>query len=109
MTSVPQIAADSRHFVVVISSYMTGEKDMWLPTPIYERLPQFLLVLGLLLMSSGAYLGFDYAWSFLYFGVGFGGAAWSLWLFSVRSAARKKASEQAEQHEDADRDAETPA
>ena len=44
---------------------------MWLPTPIYERIPQFWLLLGLLFMSSGTYLGFDYSLSFVYFGVGF--------------------------------------
>ena len=100
---------------------------MWLPTPIYERVPQFWLLLGLLFMSSGTYLGFDYALSFLYFGVGFICAVWSLWIFSMRATARKEAREQAyvpppaageaqaepaqqtEQHEDVEHGAETPA
>jgi hypothetical protein len=63
---------------------------MWLPTPIYKRVPQFWLLLGLLFMSSGTYLGFDYSLSFVYFGVGFVCAARSLWVFSMRAAARRK-------------------
>ena len=62
---------------------------MYLPTPIYERIPQFWLLLGLLFMSSGTYLGFDYALSFGYFGVGFVCCIWSLWIFSMRLKARR--------------------
>ncbi len=61
---------------------------MWIPTPIYERIPQFWLLLGLLFMSSGTYLGFDYSLSFLYFGIGFVCSIWSLWIFSMRLKAR---------------------
>jgi len=63
---------------------------MWLPTPIYERIPQFWLLLGLLFMSSGTYLGFDYSLSFLYFGVGFVCCIWSLSIFSMRLRARQQ-------------------
>jgi len=62
---------------------------MWLPTPVYERIPQFWLLLGLLFMSSGTYLGFDYSLSFWYFGAGFVCCIWSLWIFSMRLTARK--------------------
>ena len=62
---------------------------MWLPTPVYERIPQFWLLLGLLFMSSGTYLGFDYSLSFVYFGVGFACCIWSLTIFSMRLSARK--------------------
>jgi hypothetical protein len=68
---------------------------MWLPTPIYERIPQFWLLLGLLFMSSGTYLGFDYSLSFVYFGVGFACCAWSIAIFSKRLRSRKEANEQA--------------
>ena len=64
---------------------------MWLPTPVYERIPQFWLLLGLLFMSSGTYLGFDYSLSFVYFGMGFVCCIWSLWVFSMRLKARKAA------------------
>ena len=57
---------------------------MWFPTPIYERIPQFWLLLGLLFMSSGTYLSFDYELSFAYFGLGFTCCAWSIWIFTKR-------------------------
>ena len=68
---------------------------MWLPTPIYERIPQFWLLLGLLFMTSGTYLGFDHSLSFVYFGVGFACCAWSLSIFSMRLRHRNEAREQA--------------
>lgn len=68
---------------------------MWLPTPIYERIPQFWLLLGLLFMSSGTYLGFDYSLSFVYFGVGLVCCIWSLWIFSMRLTHRSEAKDQA--------------
>jgi len=74
---------------------------MWIPTPIYERIPQFWLLLGLLFMSSGTYLGFDYNLSFFYFGVGFVCAVWSLVVFSKRLAHRQIPQESVEQAEQA--------
>jgi hypothetical protein len=68
---------------------------MWLPTPIYERLPQFWLLLGLLFMSSGTYLGFDFSLSFAYFGVGFACCVWSVWVFTMRIRHRKDAKQEA--------------
>ncbi len=67
---------------------------MWIPTPIYERLPQFWLLLGIVFMSSGLYLGFEYSWSYFYFGVGIFCCLKSMWIFSVRLAARKPAEKQ---------------
>jgi uncharacterized membrane protein len=63
---------------------------MWLPTPIYERVPQFWLLLGLLFMSSGTYLGFDYKLSFVYFGVGLVCIVWSVAVYIKRSRYRAK-------------------
>ncbi len=57
---------------------------MWLPKTVYERVPQYWLVLGLLFMSSGMYLGFEYRLSYFYFGIGLICALWSMWAFSVR-------------------------
>jgi hypothetical protein len=71
-----------QHVVFIIHDGMV--KAMWIPTPIYERIPQFWLLLGLLFMSAGTYLGFDYKLSFLYFGVGFVCCIWSLWIFTMR-------------------------
>ena len=63
---------------------------MWLPTPVYERLPQFYLLLGLLFMSGGTYLGFHYSWSYFYFGVGAACAIWSLRVFAMRNRHRQR-------------------
>ena len=68
-------------------------KTMWIPTPIYERIPQFWLLLGLLFMSSGTYLGFDYKLSLLYFGVGFACSVWSLCIFTMRLKYRGQPSQ----------------
>jgi len=82
---------------------------MWLPTPIYERIPQFWLLLGLLFMTSGTYLGFDYSLSFLYFGVGFVCCIWSIWIFAMRSRSRKfEVQEQPIQLATTEEQAETP-
>ena len=70
---------------------------MWLPTPVYERIPQFWLLIGLLFMSSGTYIGFDYSLSFFYFGVGFVCSIWGLWLFSMRAHARRALKQQQKQ------------
>ena len=80
---------------------------MWLPTPIYERIPQFWLLIGLLFMSSGTYLGFDYHLSFVYFGVGFGCCVWSLWIFSMRLRARQEM--KAQQKQERQQQARSPA
>ena len=57
---------------------------MWFPRPVYERIPQLWLLLGLLFMSAGTYLGFDYALSFVYYGIGFFCVAWSFCTFIMR-------------------------
>ena len=75
---------------------------MFIPTSIYERLPQFWLLLGLLFMSSGTYLGFDYSLSFLYFGVGFVCCLWSMWIFTKRLAFRQVPQDNEQHSEDAE-------
>ena len=64
---------------------------MWLPTPLYERVPQFWLALGLLFMVTGLYLGFEYHMAFLYVGVGAACVLWGIavvaWRHRYRSSA----------------------
>jgi len=67
---------------------------MWIPTPIYERIPQFWLLLGLLFMSSGVYLGFDYELTFLYFGTGVFCVVWGARIFVMRHVYRNKPQDQ---------------
>jgi membrane protein implicated in regulation of membrane protease activity len=76
---------------------------MWIPTPIYERIPQFWVLIGLLFMSSGVYLGFDYQLIFVYFGAGALCFAWGVRLFVMRFVHRKaKQGQQQEQQIDAE-------
>jgi hypothetical protein len=62
---------------------------MWLPTPIYERIPQFWFLLGLLFISTGLYLGFEFALSFWYIAVGFSSCAYGVGIFLARLAHRQ--------------------
>ena len=63
---------------------------MWIPTPIYERIPQFWLLLGVLFMSSGVYLGFDYELTFLYFGTGVFCVVWGTRIILMCHIYRNK-------------------
>lgn len=62
---------------------------MWLPTPVYERIPQFYILVGLLLMTDGLYLGFDISYSFVYLGVGIASCAWGVAIFILRMKHRQ--------------------
>jgi uncharacterized membrane protein len=74
---------------------------MWIPTPIYERIPQLWLLLGLLFMSSGVYLGFDYELTFLYFGTGVFCVVWGARIFVMRHVFRNKALDESLESESA--------
>jgi hypothetical protein len=43
---------------------------MKLTSDIFERLPQAWVLVGLLIISTGVYLGFDYSIVFVYLGIG---------------------------------------
>ena len=58
------------HLVVSITHKQRVSLIMWIPSPIYERLPQFWLLLGLLFVSTGLYLGFEFVLSFYYVALG---------------------------------------
>jgi len=66
---------------------------MWLPTPFYERAPHYWLLLGLLLIVLGAYLGLQMDRVYLYPGMGLGVACclWSVRIFMRRSLQRPAA------------------
>jgi len=75
---------------------------MWLPTPIYERLPHFLLLAGLLFLSTVMYLGVDHPQTPLYFGAGFFCSLWSLAIFELRLRSRKPSGRQQSAAKEAD-------
>ena len=66
---------------------------MWLPAPIYERVPQFWLLLGLLFFAFGLYLGFEFELIFAYLGLGALCIARSVWIFQVRWMHRSQSAE----------------
>ena len=57
---------------------------MWIPTPVYERIPQFWFLLGLLFITTGLYLGFEFVASFYYLGLGALCCTYAVGIFMVR-------------------------
>jgi len=57
---------------------------MWIPTPIYEKIPQFWLLLGLLFFTLGLYIGFDFELIFFYLVLGFVCLARGIWIHLTR-------------------------
>ena len=57
---------------------------MQIPSFIQGRLPQFWLLLGVLFLATGTYLGFDYPVTFLYFAVGIVCIFWSFCIVVLR-------------------------
>lgn len=43
---------------------------MWLPTSVYERVPQFWFLMGLLFILGGLYLGTSHPMSLMYIVIG---------------------------------------
>lgn len=62
---------------------------MWLPSAIYEKAPHYWLLLGLLFIIIGMYLGFEVQREYLYAGIGLG-VACCLWGFRVMSQRKPR-------------------
>jgi hypothetical protein len=75
---------------------------MWLSSPIYERVPQFWLLMGLLFFTFGLYLGFEFDLIFAYLGLGALCIARSVWVFVTRFKFRSKPSSSDTQSNDTD-------
>ena len=65
---------------------------MWLPTPVYERIPQFWFLLGLLFIANGLYLGIDFVISLGYIAVGALCCAYGVGIALIRMRYRKNKS-----------------
>jgi hypothetical protein len=57
---------------------------MSLPTPVYERVPQFWFLIGFLFISAGMYIGFDYVLTMYYVGLGFVCCGYGLAILMLR-------------------------
>jgi hypothetical protein len=75
---------------------------MWLPSPVYERVPQFWLLMGLLFFTFGLYLGFEFQLVFVYLGLGALCIARSVWVFVTRFKYRADPSSSDTTNGDAD-------
>ncbi len=61
---------------------------MWLPTKLYEGLPLWWILIGLVFMLSALYLGLDYGPAYGYLGVGVGCSIFGLMITIWRSQHR---------------------
>ena len=79
-----------RLHVLVSKIYRQGMSNiMWLPTPIYERIPQFWFLLGLYFIAIGLYVGFNVPVSFLYIIGGFVCCMYGIGIYLVRLRYRQ--------------------
>ena len=62
-------------------------------TIVFERLPMVWLLVGLLMISGGVYLGFDYSLAFAYIYLGMGCSFYGLLLFIFMRRERPRTSE----------------
>jgi len=62
---------------------------MWLPTPIYERIPQFWFLIGLLFIAGGLYLGIDFPVSLAYLAIGVVSCAKGIGIAIIRMRYRR--------------------
>jgi len=73
---------------------------VWLPSQFYEKAPHYWLILGLLFIVVGSYLGLQIGLNYLYFGVvvGICCCCWSVRVFSARAKHRRpESSDESEQ------------
>ena len=78
------------HLLVCMNHRHAVRQDMWPPKPIYERYPQVWILLGLLFVTTGLYLGFEVSYSFLYVMVGFFCCVFGVALFALRFMERPR-------------------
>lgn len=62
---------------------------MWLPTPVYEKVPQFWFLIGLLFIGAGLYIGFEYVLTAYYVGLGILCCGYGLGIYVLRLRHRE--------------------
>lgn len=63
---------------------------MWLPTPVYERIPQFYVLVGMLFFSNGLYLGIEFEITLYYLGAGILSFLYGPGVFTMRFVRRQR-------------------
>ena len=84
------------------SKLATTDDAMWLPEPIYERLPQAYILIGLLFIAGTLYIGFEAAMAEIYLVLGFLSMLSGFVVFLRRRTERARSTQH--EHVDADCD-----
>jgi hypothetical protein len=63
---------------------------MWLPKPVYERIPQFYVLLGMLFFTNGLYLGTGFEITLYYLGAGILSFLYGIGVFITRLVRRQQ-------------------
>jgi uncharacterized protein HemY len=77
---------------------------MWLPTPIYERTPQLWLLMGVLFVVLGLYIGFAYKLTVFYLVLGVFCVGRGVHIWRLRSNYRRARAGEDAPGEDTDAD-----
>jgi hypothetical protein len=63
---------------------------MWIPTKIYEKIPHFWILSGLLIISFALYLGYEFTATFWYIALGTSCCLFGFTIISWRQRYREK-------------------
>ncbi len=63
---------------------------MFLPDSIYNRIPQIWILMGLMFLACGLYLGFEYQMVYAYLGMGAVSLLRGIWIYNARSEIQKQ-------------------
>ncbi len=69
---------------------------MWLPTPIYEKTPQLWLLMAVLFVVLGIYIGFAYPLTYFYVLLGVVCGVRGLQVWRMRTSFRRERAEKGE-------------
>ncbi len=72
---------------------------MWIPKTVYERVPHFWMLIGILFVISAVFFGFDFPLSLAYLGIGLLCVVWSGCVIVLRTRRNKRTAEQAQSAE----------
>ena len=70
VTALTARPAAAKHFGGQETDNSPGNKDMWLPSPIYEWLPTSYVIIGVLFVSGALYIGLSAPFAPIYVGIG---------------------------------------
>lgn len=73
---------------------------MWLPTSIYEKTPQLWLLMALLFVLLGLYIGFTYPLTWFYVLLGIVCGVRGIHVWRMRSNFRRSAQDEAEDRDE---------